>query len=137
MKLSDAKLVKQVRESNMATKSRNEARIRRHLHVRKRVSGTPDRPRLNVFRSLTQIYAQIIDDTQGKTIVAASSIDHELREMLHGLQKSEQARLVGLALAERAKAKGVRKVVFDRGGYKYIGRVKALADGAREGGLEF
>lgn len=121
----------------MATNTRNEARIRRHLHVRKRVSGTPDRPRLNVFRSLAQIYAQIIDDTQGRTIAAASSIDHELREKLQGLKKSEQARLVGLALAERAKAKGIQKVVFDRGGYKYIGRVKALADGAREGGLEF
>lgn len=121
----------------MATKTRNEARIRRHLHVRKRVIGTPDRPRLNVFRSLAEIYAQIIDDTQGHTIAAASSIDHELREKLQGLKKSEQARLVGLALAERAKAKGIQRVVFDRGGYKYIGRVKALADGAREGGLEF
>ncbi|MFN3308037.1 MAG: 50S ribosomal protein L18 [Anaerolineales bacterium] len=121
----------------MATKTRKEARIRRHLHVRKRVSGTPDRPRLNVFRSLAQIYAQIIDDTQGRTLAAASSIDHELRDKMQGLKKSEQARLVGLALAERAKAKGIQKIVFDRGGYKYIGRVKALADGAREGGLEF
>lgn len=109
----------------MATKTRKEARIRRHLHVRKRVSGTPDRPRLNVFRSLTQIYAQIIDDTQGRTLAAASSIDHELRDKMQGLKKSEQARLVGLALAERAKAKGIQKIVFDRGGYKYIGRVKA------------
>ncbi len=121
----------------MATKTRKEARIRRHLHVRKRISGTPDRPRLNVFRSLAQIYAQIIDDTQGRTLVAASSIDHDLRDKMQGLKKSEQARLVGLALAERAKAKGIQKIVFDRGGYKYIGRVKALADGAREGGLEF
>ncbi len=116
---------------------RRTARLRRHKRVRGRVAGTPERPRLNVFRSLRHIYAQIIDDTQGRTLVAASSIDHELREKLQGLKKSEQARLVGLALAERAKAKGVRKVVFDRGGYKYIGRVKALADGAREGGLEF
>ncbi len=121
----------------MAKKTRKEARIRRHLHVRKTVSGTPERPRLNVFRSLAQIYAQIIDDTQGYTIAAASSVDHDLREKMQGLKKSEQARLVGLALAERAKAKGVQKVVFDRGGYKYIGRVKELADGAREGGLEF
>ncbi|MCS6907418.1 MAG: 50S ribosomal protein L18 [Anaerolineales bacterium] len=121
----------------MAIKTRNEARKRRHLHVRKRVSGTPERPRLNVFRSLSQIYAQIIDDTKGHTLVAASSIDHELRDKVKGLRKSEQARLVGLALAQRAKAKGVHKVVFDRGGYKYIGRVKALAEGAREGGLEF
>lgn len=121
----------------MATKTRKEARIRRHLHVRKRISGTPDRPRLNVFRSLAQIYAQIIDDTQGRTLVAASSIDYDLRDKMQGLKKSEQARLVGLALAERAKAKGIQKIVFDRGGYKYIGRVKALADGAREGGLEF
>ncbi len=121
----------------MAKKTRKEARIRRHLHVRKTVSGTPERPRLNVFRSLAQIYAQIIDDTQGYTIAAASSVDHDLREKMQGLKKSEQARMVGLALAERAKAKGVQKVVFDRGGYKYIGRVKELADGAREGGLEF
>ncbi len=122
----------------MASKqSRSEARRRRHIRVRKRIFGTAECPRLNVFRSLTEIYAQVIDDNQGHTLVAASSIDHELRAKMKGLTKTEQARLVGQALAERAKAKGIQKVVFDRGGYLYIGRVKALADGARAGGLEF
>ncbi len=117
--------------------SRNELRKRRHRRVRKKVHGTPERPRLNVFRSLNHIYAQIIDDEAGVTLVAASTIDRELRAKMEGLSKTEQAKLVGKALAERALAKGITKVVFDRGGYKYIGRVKALADGAREGGLEF
>ena len=121
----------------MAEKNRRMARIRRHLRVRKKISGTPERPRLNVFRSLNHIYAQIIDDVAGVTLVSASTIDRELRPKMQGLKKTEQARLVGQALAERALAKGITKVVFDRGGYKYIGRVKALADGAREGGLEF
>ncbi len=121
----------------MATKSRAKARIRRHLRVRKNVEGTPQRPRLNVFRSVTEIYAQIIDDAAGHTLVAASSVDKELREKMKGLKKSEQAKAVGQAVAERAKGKGITAVVFDRGGFKYIGRVKALADGAREGGLQF
>jgi large subunit ribosomal protein L18 len=94
-------------------------------------------PRLNVFRSLAEIYAQLIDDEAGQTLVSASSIDHELRGNMEGKKKSEQARLVGKVIAERARAKGISKVVFDRGGYRYLGRVKALADGAREGGLEF
>lgn len=118
-------------------KSRSAARERRHYRLRSRVSGTSERPRLNVFRSLSEIYAQIIDDDGGMTIVAASSIDRELRKNMDGLKKTEQARKVGLALAERAKAKGIQRVVFDRGGYRYAGRVKALADAAREGGLEF
>jgi len=117
--------------------SRNEMRKRRHKRVRKKVHGTPERPRLNVFRSLKHIYAQIIDDEAGVTLVSASTIDRELRPKMKGLTKTEQARLVGKALAERALARGITKVVFDRGGYKYIGRVKALAEGAREGGLEF
>jgi large subunit ribosomal protein L18 len=122
----------------MATnKSRSAARERRHKRVRGRVSGTTERPRLNVFRSLSEIYAQIIDDEVGSTIVAASSVDRELRKNMNGVKKTEQARKVGLALAERAKEKGIQKVVFDLGGYRYIGRVKALADAAREGGLEF
>jgi len=121
----------------MAEKNRRIARIRRHLRVRKKISGTPERPRLNVFRSLNHIYAQIIDDVAGVTLVSASTIDRELRPQMQGLKKTEQARLVGQALAQRALAKGITKVVFDRGGYKFIGRVKALADGAREGGLEF
>lgn len=121
----------------MAKTSRAKARTRRHLRVRKKVAGTPQRPRLNVFRSVAEIYAQVIDDAAGQTLAAASSVDKELRAKVEGLKKSEQAKLVGKALAERAKAKGVTAVVFDRGGYKYIGRVKALADGAREGGLQF
>jgi large subunit ribosomal protein L18 len=121
----------------MSSKTRAESRLRRHEHVRKTVSGTAERPRLNVYRSLAEIYAQVIDDTAGHTLAAASSIDHELRAKMQGMKKSEQARLVGLAVAERARAKGIQKVVFDRGGFRYIGRVKALADGAREGGLEF
>ncbi|HSQ18620.1 MAG TPA: 50S ribosomal protein L18 [Anaerolineales bacterium] len=118
-------------------KSRNAARIRRHVRVRQNISGTPARPRLNVFRSMKEIYAQVIDDIAGNTLVSASTVDQELREQLKGQKRLDQARLVGIALAERAKAKGITEVAFDRGGYKYIGRVKALADGAREGGLKF
>jgi large subunit ribosomal protein L18 len=122
----------------MATnKSRTEARRRRHIRVRQSVTGTTERPRLNVFRSLAEIYAQVIDDEAGRTLVSASTIDSELRGQMQGLKKSEQAKLVGKAVAERAKAKGINKVVFDRGGFRYIGRVKALADAAREGGLDF
>ena len=121
----------------MAIKSRATARIRRHVRVRKNIEGTAQRPRLNVFRSVAEIYAQIIDDNAGHTLVAASSVDKELREKLKGMKKSEQAKAVGQAVAERAKGKGITTVVFDRGGFKYIGRVKALADGAREGGLQF
>ena len=121
----------------MAKKTQAQARERRHARVRKNMLGTPERPRLNVFRSSSCIYAQIIDDAAGRTLVAASSVDKELRERLKGMKKSEQAKLVGQAVAERAKGKGITAVVFDRGGFKYIGRVKALADGAREGGLQF
>ena len=121
----------------MAAKNRSAARIRRHARVRKYISGTPDRPRLSVFRSLTGIYAQVIDDEAGKTLVAASSIDKELRGKMKGLKKVEQARLVGEAIAERAKEAGITSIVFDRGGFRYTGRVKALADAAREGGLQF
>lgn len=121
----------------MADKSRSAARIRRHVRVRKSVQGTQQRPRLSVFRSLAEIYVQVIDDSAGSTISSASTIDVELRPQMKGLKKSEQAKLVGKAIAERARSKGVKAVVFDRGGFKYSGRVKALADGAREGGLEF
>jgi large subunit ribosomal protein L18 len=121
----------------MSRKTRSAARIRRHARVRKSISGTAERPRLNVFRSLTQIYAQVIDDDAGHTIASASTIDKELRSEMDGLKRTEQARLVGKTVAERAKNKGINKVVFDRGGYRYIGRVKALADGARESGLKF
>lgn len=121
----------------MAKNSRSVARIRRHARVRKNLKGTTDRPRLNVFRSLSAIYAQVIDDQTGKTLLSASTVDRDLREKMKGLKKSEQAKLVGQTVAERAKDKGIQAVVFDRGGYRYIGRIKALADGAREAGLQF
>lgn len=121
----------------MPAKSRNQARLRRHLRVRQSLAGTGERPRLSVFKSLSQIYAQVIDDQTGRTLVSASTIDRGLRDQVKDLKKTEQARLVGKAVAERALARNIKKVVFDRGGYRYIGRVKALADGAREGGLDF
>jgi large subunit ribosomal protein L18 len=121
----------------MAKNSRSVARVRRHERVRKNLKGSTDRPRLNVFRSLSAIYAQVIDDQTGRTLLSASTVDRDLREKMKGLKKSEQAKLVGQAVAERAKDKGIQAVVFDRGGYRYIGRIKALADGAREAGLQF
>jgi len=121
----------------MAEKFGSAARIRRHLRVRKRVFGTAERPRLSVFRSVNEIYAQVIDDLDGNTLTSASSIDTDLRTKMAGLKKSDQAKLVGQTVAERAKSKGIDTIVFDRGGFRYTGRVKALADGAREGGLEF
>ena len=121
----------------MAKKNRTIARERRHARVRKHVSGTSERPRLNVFKSLTGIYAQVIDDMDGNTLISASTVDKELREQMKGMKKTEQAKAIGKAVAERAKSKGISSVVFDRGGFRYVGRVKALADGAREGGLQF
>jgi large subunit ribosomal protein L18 len=113
------------------------ARQRRHTRVRKSVSGTAVRPRLNVFRSSSHIYAQVIDDLKGHTLAAASDLDVSLAAELKGKSKSERAVIVGKAVAERAKANGVDLVVFDRGGYKYHGRVQALANAAREAGLGF
>jgi large subunit ribosomal protein L18 len=121
----------------MAKNNRRVARLRRHRRVRKHVVGTPERPRLNVFRSLRHIYAQVIDDSQEHTLVSASTVDEQVESQIQGLNKTQQARVVGKVLAERAVKQGIGKVVFDRGGYQYHGRVKALADGAREGGLEF
>ncbi len=118
-------------------KKKRASRERRHKRLRFRVVGTSERPRLNVFRSLDNIYAQLIDDTKGHTVASASTIDREIVKEVEGKNKSDSAKLVGLKLAERAKAAGVTKVVFDRGGYQYHGRVAALAEGAREGGLEF
>jgi large subunit ribosomal protein L18 len=118
-------------------RTRGDARKRRHLRIRKKVFGTSDRPRLNVFRSLNEIYVQIIDDTKGQTLISASTVDKELKKKFKGMTKKEQAKLVGQTIADRAKDKGIKSVVFDRGGYKYIGRVEALADGARENGLQF
>lgn len=118
-------------------KEKRLARKRRHIRVRKRVSGTAERPRLNVFRSLKHIHAQIIDDTRGHTLVAVSTIDAEVRAQVDDKDKTAQAKVVGQVLAQRAQAAGIDQVVFDRGGYMYHGRVKALAEAAREGGLHF
>ena len=113
------------------------ARKRRHHRIRMKLSGTSQRPRLNVFRSLEHIYVQAIDDVAGHTLVSASIVDKDLVAVLAGKTKKEQATLVGKTVAERAAAAGITEVVFDRGGYLYHGRIKALADGAREGGLKF
>ena len=121
----------------MARLTRAEMRKIRHKRVRKRVFGTPERPRLCVYKSLRYIYAQIIDDTKGHTLVAASSLEPELRGKLKSTKDMEAAKAVGRLIAERALAKGIKRVVFDRGGYPYHGRVAALADAAREAGLEF
>ena len=112
----------------------NKARAKRHARVRAKISGTPERPRLNVYRSTKQIYAQLIDDVNGVTLASASSMDKDF-EGTGG--NTEAARKVGTMIAERALAKNITEVVFDRGGYLYHGRVKELADGAREGGLKF
>ena len=112
------------------------ARARRHRRIRVVLHGTPQRPRLSVFRSLQHIYAQLVDDATGTTLVAASTLDPALRPSLSG-PKADRARAVGQAIAERAKQQGISSIVFDRGGYLYHGRVKALAEGARAGGLEF
>ena len=116
---------------------KNKERVIRHKRVRRKVSGTTERPRLNVYRSLNEIYAQIIDDTKGVTLVSASTKDKDLAKSLEKLSKSEQAKVVGKTVAEKAIAKGITEIVFDRGGYLFTGRVKALADGAREAGLRF
>jgi len=113
------------------------ARKNRHKRVRRKISGTAERPRLNVFRSSRHIYAQIIDDTVGNTLVAVSTLDAEVAGNATGKTKKEQAAVVGKTIAERASAAGIDEVVFDRGGYLYHGRVKSLADAAREGGLKF
>ena len=119
------------------SKEKQLARQRRHARVRRRVRGTPERPRLTVFRSLKHIHAQVIDDTQGHTLVAASTLDAEVRGQLAEKDKSAQAAVVGEVLAKRALEAGVERIVFDRGGYKYHGRIKSLADAARKAGLEF
>lgn len=116
---------------------KNTERLVRHKRVRTKVAGTSERPRLCVYRSLSKIYAQIIDDTKGVTLCSCSNLDPEVKEAVAGKTKSEQAKLIGEILAKRALAKNITEVVFDRGGYIYIGRVQALADGAREAGLKF
>jgi large subunit ribosomal protein L18 len=118
-------------------KSKNESRQARQKRVRKKVSGTPNKPRLNVFRSLKNIYAQVIDDTTGVTLVSASSLEKDVASQLSGTGNKEAARLVGKLVGERAQAKGIETVVFDRAGYIYHGRVKEVGEGAREAGLKF
>ncbi|NLF64427.1 MAG: 50S ribosomal protein L18 [Chloroflexi bacterium] len=120
----------------MSAKSR-EARQRRHRRIRAKISGTAERPRLNVFRSLNHVYVQVIDDVAGHTLVSASTMEAGLQSELEGKKKSEQAAIVGRVLGERALNAGIRQVVFDRGGYPYHGRIKAVAEAAREAGLEF
>ena len=117
-------------------RSRNQIRVRRHLRVRKQVTGTTARPRLSVFRSLHHLYAQLIDDASGRTVAAASTREKDVAKGLKSLRATEAAAKIGALIAERAKAQGITSVVFDRGGYKYHGRVKALADAARGAGLE-
>lgn len=116
---------------------KNAERVKRHKRIRNRISGTPEKPRLSVYRSDKHIYAQVIDDVSGKTLVSASTVEKEIAAQLSELDKSGAAKLVGKVLGERAVAQGIAEVVFDRGGYLYTGRVAALADGAREGGLKF
>ncbi|MBR6525844.1 MAG: 50S ribosomal protein L18 [Clostridia bacterium] len=118
-------------------RDRNEVRVIRHARVRKKISGTPEMPRLCVYRSNKSIYAQVIDDTKGITLVSASTLDAQIKGQLEEVDKSGAAKLVGKLVAERAINAGIEKVVFDRGGYLYTGRVAALAEGAREAGLKF
>lgn len=116
---------------------KNKLRKKRHLRVRSKLSGTPERPRLNVYRSTNNIYVQVIDDSKGYTIVSASTLDKELKPQLESTGNKEAAKAVGELIAKRALAKGVSEVVFDRGGYLYHGRIKELAEAAREAGLKF
>jgi large subunit ribosomal protein L18 len=118
-------------------KSKEDARAKRKMSIRRRVKGTPERPRLTVFRSARHMYAQVIDDTTHSTLVAASTLEKALKEQLQGLKKRDQAKRIGMVIAQKCLAKNIDKVVFDRNGYKYHGRVKMVADGAREGGLKF
>jgi len=117
--------------------SKNDIRVRKHYRVRKKISGTPERPRLFVFRSLSNTYAQIIDDTNGATIVAASTLDPSIKGTLKNGGNKEAGTAIGKLIAEKALAKNIKQVVFDRGGYIYHGRIQAVAEAAREGGLEF
>ena len=122
----------------MITKiNKNQTRLKRHKRVRAKVKGTAEAPRLSVYRTLNHIYAQIIDDVKGNTLVTASTLDKELKGNLSGMDKKAQAFAVGELIAKKAKAKKIETIVFDRGGYLYTGRVQSLADGARKGGLQF
>lgn len=118
-------------------KDKNLDRLARHARVRKKISGTADRPRLNVYRSLNHIYTHVIDDAAGHTLAAASTVEKEIASQVQDMTKTQAAQLIGKIVAQRAQEKGIKQVVFDRGGYLYTGRVAALAESAREAGLEF
>jgi large subunit ribosomal protein L18 len=123
--------------SDKTNRMKHLARQRRQRRGRAKIAGTPERPRLNIYRSLTNIYAQVIDDTKGVTLASASTIDKEIASQVAGKNKIEAAKIVGKIVAERAKTAGINQVVFDRAGYQYHGRVAAVAEGAREAGLQF
>ncbi len=118
-------------------KERRESRLRRHHRIRRRLTGTGERPRLVVFRSLQHVYTQLVDDVRGVTLAGASTLSPELRDTVKDMNKTEQSKSVGKLIAQRASEQGIKQVTFDRGGYRYHGRVKAVAEGAREAGLEF
>lgn len=118
-------------------KDKNTDRVKRHLRVRQNLSGTAERPRLSVYRSLTHIYVQVIDDVKGNTLVSCSTMEATVKKLIEGKNKSQAAAIVGEEVAKKALDKGIKEVVFDRGGYLYTGRVKSLADGARKAGLQF
>jgi large subunit ribosomal protein L18 len=120
-----------------ANKKKHAARTKRHYRARRHIVGTTERPRMNIFRSLDNIYVQVIDDTVGRTLVSASTLDKEIAGQIEGKSKVDAAKLVGKLAGERAKEAGISHIVFDRGGYRYHGRVAAVAEGAREAGLEF
>jgi len=121
----------------ISTKSKSAARLRRKRSIRKKINGTPERPRLSIFRSARHIYAQVIDDASGSTLASASTLSKDLKSELDGKSKTEQAKLVGMAIAKHCLDKDIRQVAFDRNGFIYHGRVAAVAEGAREGGLDF
>ena len=121
----------------ISKKDKNQDRLQRHARVRKKIAGTAERPRLNVYRSLNHIYVQVIDDVKGVTLVSASTMEKAIKEKIKDLTKTEAAKVVGAEVAKKALAAGIETVVFDRGGYIFTGRVKGVADGAREAGLKF
>ena len=125
------------RDSRQQKKDKNADRVQRHARVRKKITGTAEMPRFNVYRSLNHIYVQVIDDVKGVTLVSASTMEKAVKEQIKDMTKTEAAKVVGAAAAKKALAAGIETVVFDRGGYIYTGRVKGVADGAREAGLKF
>lgn len=121
----------------ISKKDKNQDRLQRHARVRKKIAGTAERPRFNVYRSLNHIYVQVIDDVKGVTLISASTMEKAVKEQIKDMNKTDAAKVVGMTAAKKALEAGVSEVVFDRGGYIYTGRVKSVADGAREAGLKF